>query len=177
MNNNIEILKTSPISGELRERHFGKTDSSPLWIKFNSINSDNWIGSFASGTIGLRNRKINEIEKTSKIGLLTNGAFYLIDKDSQDLLFHLEEGHFIDFEIIPEFDLIILATNWGINIIKGKKQIKEIRPDFIDGVRFKEKNDSSLFGEICEPSENGDYWTEFKIDLQTLKLNWGKYKF
>ncbi len=177
MNKNFEILKTSPISGEINERHFGKTDSNPLWIKFYSINSDNWIGSFASGDIGLRNRKINEIDKTSKIGLLTNGAFYLIDKDSRDLIFHPRQGHFIDFDIIYDSDLILLATNWGINIIKNKEQIKEIRPDFIDGIRFIKRIDNLLIGEICEPSENGDDWSEFELDLRTLKLSWGKYEY
>ncbi|MCD4696229.1 MAG: hypothetical protein K8S16_08290 [Bacteroidales bacterium] len=177
MNKNFEILETIPISGEINERHFGQTDSNPLWIKFSSINSDNWIGSFSSGTIGLKNRKISEIEKTSKIGLLTNGAFYLFDKESGDLIFYPEQGHFIDFEIIPELDLIILATNWGINIIKGKKRLKEIRPDFIDGVRFMEKYENSLIGEIFEPSESGDNWSKFELDLKTLELNWGKYKY
>jgi len=109
LNKSFEILDRTPISGKIAEIHFGKTDSNPLWIKFNSIKFDNWIGSFAGGTIELRNRKICEIEKTSKIGLLTNGAFYIIDKESKDLIYHSGQGHYTDFEIVPELDKIIYA--------------------------------------------------------------------
>ena len=42
--------------------------------------------------------KILEIDKSSKIGILTNGAFYVIDKDSRDLISHPENGFFTDFE-------------------------------------------------------------------------------
>ena len=41
------------------EKHFGETDPNPLWIKFFSIDSECWIGSFASGDIGL----VNNIEE------------------------------------------------------------------------------------------------------------------
>ena len=171
---NYEILKWTPISGEFDEKHFGETDANPLWIKFISIDSNCWIGSFASGDIGLVNEKIVEIDKSSKIGILTNGAFYLIDKDSRDLILHPENGFFTDFEILLDQELIFLATNWGIYILKNNSQIKEIRPDFIDGIRFTKKTDTKLLGEIYEP---GYEWIEFELDIPTLKLKWQKYEY
>jgi len=171
---NFEILNGTPISSDFEEKHFGETDSNSLWIKFNLIESEYWIGSFASGDIGLINEKIVEIVKTSKIGILTNGAFYLIDRDSRDLLFHPKDGYFTDFEIILDNDLIFLATNWGICVIKNNVVIKEIRPDFIDGVRFTNRINNQLIGEIYEP---GDEWIKFELDLQTLKLKWQKYEY
>lgn len=74
-----EVLKWAPNSGDFEEKHFGVTHSNPLWIKFNSIDSDCWTGSFSGGDIGLINKKIIEIDKVSKVGVLINGAFYLID--------------------------------------------------------------------------------------------------
>ena len=130
---NLEILKWTPVSGEFEEKHFGVTDPNPMWIKFCPTDSANWTGSFASGEIGLINEKIVEIDKTSKIGILTNGAFYLIHKDSKDLLLNPRNGYFTDFEILLEENLVFLATNWGIYIFKDNTLIKEIRPDFIDG--------------------------------------------
>ena len=159
---NYEVLKWTPISGDFEEKHFGVTDTNPLWIKFNPIDSESWIGSFANGNIGLVNEKIIEIEKTPKIGILTNGAFYLIDKESKDLILHPENGFFTDFEIIPDQNLIFLATDWGIYILKDNKQIKEIRPDFIDGVRFSNKINNLLIGEIYEP---GDEWIKFELGI------------
>jgi len=171
---NYEILKWTPISGDFDEKHFGETDANPLWIKFYPNDSDCWIGSFASGDIGLVNEKIMEIDKSSKIGILTNGAFFLIDKDSRDLILHPENGFFTDFEIFPDQDLIFLATFWGIYILKNNKQIKEIRPDSIDGIRFTKKTDNKLLGEIYEP---GDDWLEFELDTQSLKMKWQKYEY
>jgi hypothetical protein len=171
---NYEVLKWTPISGDSEEKHFGVTDTNPLWIKFNSNDSESWIGSFASGDIGLVNEKIVEIEKTQKIGILINGAFYIIDRDSKDLILHPENGFFTDFEIIPEQNLIFLATDWGIYIFKDNKQIKEIRPDFIDGVRFTNRINDLLIGEIYEP---GDEWIKFELDISTLKLKWQQYEY
>ncbi len=171
---NYAVLIWTPISGDFDEKHFGETDANPLWIKFISNESDCWIGSFASGDIGLINEKILEIDKSSKIGILTNGAFYVIDKDSRDLISHPENGFFTDFEILPDQDLIFLAADWGIYIFKNDKQIKEIRPDFIDGIRFTKKTDNKLFGEIYVP---GDNWIEFELDTQTLKMKWQKYEY
>ncbi|MBT6836899.1 MAG: hypothetical protein HOA61_12715 [Bacteroidetes bacterium] len=174
---NYEVLKHTPISGDFEEKHFGKIGTNPRWIKFNPIDSDCWIGSFASGDIGLINEKIDEINKTSKIGLLINGAFYLIDKDSRDLILHPENGFFIDFEILLDQNLIFLATYCGIYVFKDNKQIREIRPDFIDGIRFTKKIDNLLIGKICEPSNNGGEWSEFELNLHTLKIKWGKYEY
>jgi len=171
---NYEILKKIPISGDFEEKHFGGTDTNPLWIKFTPIDSESWIGSFASGEIGLVNEKIMEIDKTQKIGILINGAFYLIDKESNDLILHPKNGFFTDFEVFQDHDLIFLAADWGINVLKDKKQIKEIRPDFIDGVRFTNRNNNLLIGEIYEP---GDEWIKFELDVLTLKLKWQQYEY
>ncbi len=165
---NYEILKWTPISGIFEEKHFGETDPNPLWIKFFSIDSECWIGSFASGDIGLVNNKIIEIDKSSKIGILTNGAFYLIDKDTRNLILHPKHGFFTDFEILSNQDLIFLATCTGIYILKNNKLIKEIQPNFIDGIRFTNKAENKLLGEIWEPGL--DEWIKFEIDIQTLKM-------
>jgi len=171
---NYEILKWTPISGDFEEKHFGMTDPKPLWIKFNTIDSECWIGSFANGEIGLVNEKIVEIEKTAKIGILYNGAFYLIDKESKDLIFHPEQGWCVDFEIDPYQNLIFLATNWGIYILKNNELIKEIRPDFIDGVRFNNMINNVLIGEIYEP---GYDWIKFELDIPSLKLKWQQFEY
>ena len=71
-------------------------------------------------------------------------------------------------------NLIFLAADWGIYILKDNKQTKEIRPDFIDGIRFTKKIDNKLIGEIYEP---GDKWIEFELDTQTLKMKWQKYEY
>ncbi len=174
---NFEILKSIPISGELDEIHFGKADSKSLWVKFYSNDFEQWYDLFAGGDIGLVNRKVIEVENNSKIGLLTNGAFYLIDLNLRALILNPFEGGFTDFEFIPNTDLIILTANCGIYIFSRKKQIKEIKPDFINGIRFLERYDDILIGEICEPAENGDDWSNFELDTQTLKLKWGKYEY
>jgi hypothetical protein len=171
---NYVVLKRVPISGDYHEKHFGDADADPLWIEFNAIGPESWIGSFASGDIGLINEKIVEIETSSKIGILTNGAFYLIDIVSRDLILHPKNGIFIDFEIIPDQNLIFLATCSGIYVFRDNKPIKEIRPDFIDGIRFTKKTDILLIGEIYEP---GDKWIEFEINTQNLKMKWQKYEY
>jgi len=174
---NFKILESNPISGKFDEKHFGNTDTNPLWIRFNFRDSSDWVGSFASGGIGLINRKIIEMKNTSKVGVLTNGAFYLINVSLGELIFKPDQGYFTDFDLIPETELLILATNWGLYIFKDKEIIKEIRPDSIDGVRFKKRNENLLTGEICEPSKNGNNWSEFVFNIQTLKLNWKKYEY
>ncbi len=174
---NFKILESNPISGKFDEKHFGETDTNPLWIRFNSNDSSDWVGSFASGNIGLSNIKIIEIDNTSKVGILTNGAFYLINRSLKELIFKPDQGYFTDFYLVPDTELLILATNWGIHIFKDKEIIKEIRPDFVDGVKFIKRKENLLTGEICEPTENGDDWSEFELNIQTLKLKWKKYDY
>jgi hypothetical protein len=170
----FEVLKWTPISGEFEEKHFGITDVHPLWIKFYSTNSYCWIGSFASGNIGLDNEKIIDILNTSETAVLTNGKFYLINRESKELIFTPEGGYYTDFEIIAENNLIVLATFWGIYIVKGLNIIKEILPDFIDGVRFTIKTGDFLYGDIYKP---GNDWYEFELNLKSLKLKWLNYEY
>jgi hypothetical protein len=171
---NFERLKTIPISGEYKERHFGITDPNPLWVKFFTNNSEGWLGSFADGGLGFVNEKIVEIESSVKVGVLYNGAFYLIDRESYDLLLSPDEVFFSDFESVGNGSLMLLASYCGIFIFKDSKFIKQICPDFIDGVRFKQKTGKKLVGEICE---SGLGWSEFEIDLDSLILKWGIYEF
>jgi hypothetical protein len=170
----FEVLKWTPISGEFEEKHFGKTDVHPLWIKFYSISSYCWIGSFASGDIGLENEKIIDINNTSETAVLTKGKFYVINNDSKELIMETEGGYYTDFEIVVENNLIVLATYWGISIFKNYKLIKEINPEFIDGVRFTKRTGDLLKGEIYEP---GDDWYEFELNLQSLKLKWLNFEY
>ncbi len=165
-----EILRLTPIAGGYKEKHFGVTDSHPLWVQFNPIDSESWIGSFAGGETGLVNEKIVSINQTHQVGILTNGSFYLIEIKSQESIFHPEFGHFVDFEIIIEKDLIILATNWEIIILKNNKHIKSIRPNFIDGIRFTNRNKDLLLGEMYQPEDG--CWIMFELDINTLKLKW-----
>ena len=70
-------IKSQTISGIFDEKHFGKTDTNPLWIRFNSRDSTDWVGSFASGDIGLINRKVIEMKNTSKVGVLTRMEHFI----------------------------------------------------------------------------------------------------
>ena len=171
---NYEIIDKIPISGELDEKHFGKTCVRPLWIKFCPTDSDNWLGSFASGSVGIINRKVVELSNTSQIGILTNGAFYIIDIKSKTSIFHSDADYFNDFQITPDNNFIILASYFGIFIYKEYKLIKEIRPDFIDGIRCREIRNDVLTGEIYE---SGNDWSGFEFKIKTLRLKWGKLEY
>lgn len=171
---NYEIVRWTPISGEVDEKHFGVTDTNPLWIKFNPLDAKSWIGSFAGGKTGVISRKIIEIDKTPFVGILTNGAFYLIDRNTKDLIVHPDVGYYIDVAIFPDPDLVVLATYSGITILKNKEMIKEIRPDFIDGIRFTAESNEVLKGDISEP---GNGWTAFELDIRTLKLTWKGFEY
>lgn len=168
-----EILRCTPISGDYEEKHFGKTDPYPLWIKFNPVDSESWVGSFASGEIKLINLKILEIDKSSKIGIITNGDFYLIDIDSMDLKFQYDDGDCIDFEFLDQ-NLFFLATFNRIYIFKNYELIKKIQPDAIDGIRFTSKTDNQLIGEIYDA---GVDWVEFQLDTRTLKMKWMQFEY
>lgn len=170
----FEILNWTPISGEYEEKHFGQTDVHPLWIKFFPSNSLCWIGSFARGGTGFENEKICDIKDSTLIAILTDGKFYIIDRDSKELLCNPEPDYFHDFEIIPENNLILLAAYFGIYIFKNFDLIKVIRPDFIDGVRFNKKANDKLYGDIYEP---GDNWYPFELDLNNLKLKWRNFEY
>jgi hypothetical protein len=169
-----EVLDKIPISGELSEIHFGETDPDSLWIKFCPEETENWLGSFANGKLAFNNRKILDISELSEFAILNNGAFYLVDMNSKKILMHPDETYYCDFEIIPENDLLILATFWAIFVFKANALIKEIKPDFIDGITFKKRIDNLLFGEISDP---GDETSEFELDINSLKLKWGKYEY
>jgi hypothetical protein len=169
-----KVLDNIPISGELAEIHFGETDPDSLWIKFCPDDSENWLGSFANGSLAFTNRKILEISKLSKFAVLNNGAFYLIDLYSKEILMHPEETYYCDFEFIAENDHLILATFWAIFVFKANLLIKVIKPDSIDGIKFVKRIDTTLIGEISDP---GDNKSEFELDLISLKLKWGKYEY
>jgi len=171
---NHEVLEKIPISGELLEKHFGVTDPDPLWIKFYPDDSENWLGSFANGRLAFINRKVLDISQLSKFAVLNNGAFYLIDLNSKEILMHPDETYYCDFEFIAENDLLLLATFWAIFVFKANELIKVINPDFIDGIKFKKRIDNLLFGEISDPS---DEKSEFELDINTLILKWGTYEY
>ncbi len=170
----FEKLKKSPTSGEYNEKHFGNVDANPLWIKFHPDEEIGWIGSFENGGFKLVNEKILESETKPQIAILTNGAFYLVNYSSKELVFHPEDNYFIDFEINNESNQIFLATFWGIYVYEENKLMKEIRPEFIDGIRFKEMINEILYGEIYEP---GLDWSKFELNTKTLVLKWGIYEF
>jgi hypothetical protein len=169
-----EVLKRPPLSGEFYEIHFGKTSSDSIWIKFSPTDSEDWVGSFANGKLGFINRKILDFDPHSKFAVLNNGAFYMIDPITRELLKSDDESYYCDFEIIPEMDLLFLASFWAIFIYKGNDKIKVIKPDFIDGISFTNKNNSQIIGEISDP---GNEKSEFVLDINTLKLKWGDFEF
>jgi hypothetical protein len=170
----FEKLDKSPLSGEYHEKHFGNVDSNPLWIKFHPDEEVNWIGSFENGGFKLENEKFLEINTKPQVALLKNGAFYIVDYVSKELIFHPDDNYFVDFEISSERNQIFLATFWGIYIYQDNKLTKEIRPEFIDGIRFIGMKNETLFGEIYEPGLN---WSEFKLNTKTLVMKWGKFEF
>ena len=170
----FEKLEKPPLLGEYHEKHFGNVDANPLWIKFNPDEEGSWIGSFEKGGFKLKNEKYSECITKPQIAFLKNGAFYIVDYVSKELIFHPDDNYFLDFEICSESNQIILATFWGIYIYEDSILKKEIRPEFIDGIRFKGIKNDKLLGEIYEP---GLDWSEFELNTNTLVLKWGKYEF
>jgi len=171
---NYEILKKIPISGEYDEIHFGKNDVHSLWIKFYPVDSDCWFGSFASGSVGVSNVKIIEHANSSQVSILAYGAYYIVDIKSKTLIFHPTDDYFNDFKIIPDENLIFLASYYNICIFKEYKIIKKIKPDFIDGIRFKEIQNDVLLGEIYNP---GIDWSDFELNIKTLRMKWDKSEY
>lgn len=169
-----EVLNQFPVSGEYYETHFGKYTSDSLWIKFLPDDSENWIGSFANGKLGFVNRKIQDRSSFSKFGILNNGAFYLIDPHTKEILKIDDESYYSDFEIVPEMDLLFLASFWAIFVFKGNDMIKKISPDFIDGIVFIKRINDQIFGEI---SDAGNEKSDFVLDINSLKLKWGKFEY
>jgi len=169
-----EVLNQTPVSGEYSEKHFGISSPDSLWIKFFPDDSENWVGSFANGKLGFVNRRIQDLSSFSKFGILNNGAFYLIDPNNKEILKIDDESYYSDFEIIPEKDLIFLASFWAIFVFKGNDMIKKISPDFIDGIVFTKRIDDQIFGEISDPDNEK---SEFVLDIITLKLRWGKFEY
>ena len=170
----FEKLEKAPLSGEYYEKHFGNVDANSLWMKFYSDDKEPWIGSFKNGGFKIENQRFFENNSKQQVAILKNGAFYIINYDSKELIFHPDDDDFIDFKINPESNQIFLATFSGICIYEDYLLKKEISPELIDGIRFKGINNGKLIGEIYEP---GLDWSEFELNTNTLVLKWGKYEF
>lgn len=170
----FEKLEKTPISGEYSAIHFRKSTQNSVWIKFKPDDSLDWLGSFEKGEFKLENEKFLELHTKPQISILTEGAFYVIDYMSRELIFHPDDNFYIDFQFDSEERKIFLATFFGIYIFKDNELIKKIRPEFIDGIRFNGLKNGIILGDICEP---GLEWTSFEIDTETLILKWGKYEF
>jgi hypothetical protein len=162
-----------PLSGDFEERHFGRADPNPLWIKISVSDFEEWAGSFANGDIGFINEKIAGIDD-SRIGILINGAFYVVDIKTKELLLTPKPDIYNDFEITPDENLLIVAAYCGLFIFENLELVKNIMPDAIDGIRFIGREGDILKGEIYDP---GIDWSEFELNLKTLIMKWGMYEY
>jgi hypothetical protein len=172
---NYEVLETTPLSGGSEERHFGGTDVKPLWIRFHPDASEDWLGSFACGNLGLVNLKIAIIANTPKVAILHNGAFYLIDSETRDLLCKPDTSYYNDFMAEPSGNQVFLASYCGVTVVRGVTATRIPSPGLIDGIRLHRIENGLLLGEYYVPTEDIG-WDEFEIDTSTLAADWkGKF--
>ena len=122
------------------------------------------------------NQKFEQIEKPSQLAVLFNGAFYVVDIVTRELVFNPSKSWYTDFEVMPNKDFIFLSTDWGIQVFQNKEFIKEIRPDSIDGIRFYKIQGDILTGEIADIEQNGENWIPFDLNIPNLTLYWNGFE-
>lgn len=162
---NVTKLTNPPASGLFDETHFGKTDTQSLWLKIDDSNGYSFIFSFGSRDIKLENSIVQM--HGDNLNVLYNGTFYSIDTLSKSLILSPDNDYYVDFIYNQDNSILCLGTFWGVEIFKGQQLIKDLRPEFIDGIKFVSATSNIIHGQLYNVGED---WQEFTIDLDTLWL-------
>jgi len=161
----VTKLNNPPTSGLFDETHFGRTDTKSLWLKIDDTSGNSFIFSFGGGDSKLESSVVQM--NGDNLNVLYNGIFYSIDTLSKSLIISPNNDYYVDFIYNQDNSFLCLGTFWGVEIFKGQKLIKDLRPEFIDGIKFVSATSNIIKGQLYNVGED---WQEFTIDLDSLWL-------
>lgn len=166
-----EILLASPVSGECLEISFGEHFRSPLWVRFTDNHFQEWAGCFSKAhEKALTLVLTDEGNKTGFV--VAGGQGYLLDIAQKKLILQLEDAPVIESAIrTNQPDYFVAGTSHSIYLLNETGLVKEIEPEIIiDGIYFKQQQDSKAIGELATAENQYEENVEFEFDLASFEL-------
>lgn len=154
-----------PISGEYEEVAFNTNDST-VWVHFITDSGNEWVGAF--GTNSNCFSQILEIDE--KVFIVANGSGYLVNRNSQQLLYQHDDFYNIDSCLLTNSpDLILFSTYRYVGVIR-QQEVKRIDIDYADGIILMDQWDNNAEGLVYQ-SNYGPYCHALNIDLESFDYN------
>ena len=169
---NIEILTTTPISGQFDELHFGENFIDSLWVDFNISDEKHWVGCFSKEyETGLNKVLYQENNKTCCI--IAGGKCYLINFETKYLIFETEEYPIIQSLVESSNpDYYFLGNFYSVYILNEKGLIKEIEPNImVDGIYLEFQEGSKIIGKVDSAENQYEKPLNISIDIDTLEFD------
>lgn len=159
-----EIIRR-PTSGEYEELCFNDTGS-VLWVKFTTDDYLEWVAAFGLGENGIT----KVVEQGCFSLIVAQGQGYLVNRNSKQLILKEKEHPSIKSALATiDPDYIIYSTDVEIKVLKEGIIIKEIAPEWVDGIEILKQEGKELKGQIFEISPN-EFWNGMTLNLETFDL-------
>lgn len=98
-----------PTSGEYHEKHFGDTDTDCSWVKFTSINGEEWVGSFQRGWLD-QSLIVRLLDNRKYSFVIASGSAYLINIATHQLVYNTETSY-VKTVLVDDEQLIVYYSN------------------------------------------------------------------
>lgn len=165
-----------PISGEYPEKHFGKTTSNCLWVKFVNNNGLEWVASFEESWVENEKHLIN-IKEENKVFIVADGQTYLIDINTRELLnkkeFSDTKTVILDIErkkiyFSDGYDLKFMDYEGNYSVIYNENHFDEIRLLNVSGNKL-----SAIYWNY--QTSNQPFKLEIDLDTKEVKDSYDSY--
>ena len=178
----IQLLRTIPVSGSFKERHYNVSAGANAWVKFATEAGVEWVGVFGSGE---RSRFYQALPFGADRGrtacIIAGGQGYVVDTESGDQLRETPWRYGHAAIAVPDRDFVIVADDteiWAAGR-SGDRYAWRSEPAWydygvsdrphrvaLDGIIVDAATKDEVRGKIWE----GDGWFEFRLLLPDLEL-------
>lgn len=184
----IELLKTIPISGTVRERHFDVSGGANAWVAFDHEDGTEWVGVFGAESQFQLYAAIpfgDDAENTALV--VAGGQGYIVDLRSGELVRRTPWSHAQSAITIPDRPFVLVADDiraWATSRTKDATTVwRRTRANYdtsdenpsrrlaLNGIIFERATNETVFGRVWDV----EGWHECLIDVATLEFTRGKF--
>jgi hypothetical protein len=178
----LELLRTIPISGSIREQQFMASAGANAWVKFTNDDGVEWVGVFGSGESSRFYTAIPFADDRGRSALIVaGGQGYVVDTASAQLLRRTPWQYSKAAIGVPERECVLVAddtTMWAVSrhddrpIWKREPawydfgETDQLNRVALDGIVFDVATSHDVRGKVWQ----GDGWYAFRVHMPTLEF-------
>jgi len=109
-----QLLSFPPISGDFPETSF-HAEGRCTWIKFLPEETSPWVGVFGWGSLGFTSEAVAVLQSRPFAFVIAGGAPYIIDYNTQALVWHSHEVHLTRVIAAEAHSLFVVCDDIGLH--------------------------------------------------------------